>query len=42
MGSTNGNNSQKITWLNEDFELLKKAVNASERDTIQHQLYDML
>lgn len=42
MGSLNGDNSQKVTWLNEEFELLKKAVNASERDKIQHQLYDML
>ena len=38
MGSLNGDNSQKVTWLNEEFELLKKAVNASERDKIQHQL----
>lgn len=42
MGSLNGDNSQKITWLNEEFELLKKAVNSSEREKIQHQLYDML
>lgn len=42
MGSLNGDNHQKTTWLGEEFELLKKAVNASERDKIEHQLYDML
>ena len=42
MDSLNGDNHQKITWLNEEFELLKKAVNASERDKIEHKLYDML
>ncbi|MGV8983160.1 hypothetical protein [Clostridium sp.] len=42
MGSLNGDNHQKITWLNEEFELLKTAVNDSERDKIEHQLYDML
>jgi hypothetical protein len=42
MNSLNGNNDEKITWLNEEFELLKNAVNASERDKIEHQLYDIL
>lgn len=42
MDSLNGDNNQKITWLNEEFEILKMAVNASERDNIEHQVYDML
>ena len=42
MDSLNGDNHQKIIWLNEEFELLKKAVSGSERDKIEHQLYDML
>lgn len=42
MGSLNGDNHQKITWLNEEFEMLKIAVDASERDKIEHQVYDML
>lgn len=42
MDSLNEDNQQKITWLSKEFELLKKAVNASERDKIKHQLYDML
>jgi len=42
MNSLNGDNHQKITWLNQEFELLKNAVNALERDKIEHQLYDML
>lgn len=42
MGSLNGNNHQKITWLCEEFEELKKAVNTLERDKIEHELYDML
>jgi hypothetical protein len=42
MDSLNGDNHQKITWLNEEFKLLKKAVNNSERDKIEHQLYDIL
>lgn len=42
MGSLNGDNYQKITWLNEEFELLKEAINASEKDKIEYQLYDML
>lgn len=42
MDCFNGNNHQKITWLNEEFELLKKAVNSLERDKIEHQLYDIL
>jgi hypothetical protein len=42
MNSLNGDNDEKITWLNEEFDLLKKAVNASERDKIEHQLYDIL
>ncbi|WP_160691768.1 hypothetical protein [Clostridium sp. C2-6-12] len=42
MDSLNGDNHQKINWLNEEFELLKKAVNASDIDKIEHQLYDIL
>ena len=42
VGSLNGDNNQKIEWLNEEFELLKKAVNESVPHEIQHQLYDML
>ncbi|MBK1810814.1 hypothetical protein JHL18_09210 [Clostridium sp. YIM B02505] len=42
MGSLNGDNHQKIAWLSEEFELLKEAVNDSETDEIEHQLYDML
>lgn len=42
MESLNGDNHQKITWLNEEFQLLKKAVNDLERDKIEHQIYDML
>jgi len=42
MDCLNGDNHQKITWLNEEFELLKKAVNSLQRDKIEHQLYDML
>ena len=42
MDSLNSDNHQKIAWLNEEFELLKKAVNASEREKIEHQLYDIL
>ena len=42
MGSNNGDNVQKVNWLNEEFELLKEAVNKCEEDKIRHQLYDML
>lgn len=42
MNSLNGDNHQKITWLEEEFELLKDAVNNSDKDRINHQLYDML
>lgn len=28
MNSLNGDNDEKITWLNEEFDLLRKAVNA--------------
>ena len=27
MGSNNGDNVQKVNWLNEEFDLLKEAVN---------------
>lgn len=42
MNSLNGDNDQKIAWLEEEFELLKNAVNDSNKDRIKHQLYDML
>ena len=42
MGSNNGDNVQKVNWLNEEFDLLKEAVNQCEEDKIRHQLYDML
>lgn len=42
MNSLNGDNYQKIAWLEEEFELLKNAVNDSNKDRIKHQLYDML
>lgn len=42
MGSLNGDNHEKLAWLSEEFELLKKAINTSERDKIQHEIYDML
>lgn len=42
MGSNNGDNQQKVDWLNEEFELLKEAVDKCEEDKIRHQLYDML
>lgn len=42
MGSLNGDNNEKLAWLSEEFELLKKAINTSERDKIQHEIYDML
>jgi len=33
---------QKIEWLEEEFQLLKDAVDANETDKIKHQIYDML
>ena len=42
MNSLNGDNLQKISWLEEEFDLLKKAVQVSEKDRIEHQIYDML
>jgi hypothetical protein len=39
---TNIDNQQIITWLEDEFELLKAAVKASERDQMEHQIYDML
>lgn len=42
MDSLDGDNEEKIKWLNEEFELFKMAVSNSERAKIQHQLYDML
>ena len=38
MDSLSGYNHQKIAWLNEEFELLKRAVNALEREQIEHKL----
>lgn len=42
MNSLNGDDHQKMTWLYEEFELLKKAVDNSEKEKIEHQLYDIL
>ena len=42
MKSFSGDNQEKIVWLEEEFDLLKKAVNISNRDKIEHQVYDML
>ena len=42
MKSFNGDNQQKIEWLEEEFILLKNAVNNSNREKIKHQVYDML
>ena len=32
----------KLDWLEEEFHLLKGAINKEERDKIRHQIYDML
>ena len=42
MNSLDGDDHQKMTWLYEEFELLKKAVDNSEKEKIEHQLYDIL
>lgn len=42
MNSYNGNNQQKLNWLNEEFELLKEVVNKCDEENIKHQLYDIL
>lgn len=35
MGSLNGDNQEKITWLNEEFDLLKDAVYESNTANIR-------
>lgn len=32
----------KINWLEEEFKLLKNAVNTDDHNKIRHQVYDML
>lgn len=42
MDSLNGNNEQKIQWLDEEFQLLRKAVCKEDNYKIKHQIYDMI
>jgi uncharacterized protein YabN with tetrapyrrole methylase and pyrophosphatase domain len=32
----------KIKWLDEEFQLLKEAIEANDSNKIRHQIYDML
>ena len=34
--------TQKINWLEEEFQLLKDSIDMNDSDKIQHQIYDML
>lgn len=36
------NKEQKLEWLEKEFNLLKLAVENSEREYISHQIYDMM
>lgn len=42
MESDNENNQQKVDWLNEEFDLLQSAIEASDMPKVQHQVYDMI
>jgi hypothetical protein len=41
MKSLNGDNHQKVAWLQEEFEQLQKAVKKSDMKKVEHQIYDM-
>ena len=36
------NTEQKINWLNNEFSLLKTAIKNSDKNSISHQIYDMM
>ncbi|MDO4199958.1 MAG: hypothetical protein Q4D57_04320 [Clostridia bacterium] len=36
------NQSQKLVWLEKEFELLKSAVEDADNQAISHQIYDMM
>lgn len=42
MNTLNENIELKLKWLDEEFRLLKDAVDKEDKDKIQHQIYDML
>lgn len=41
-GTLNGNNQQKVHWMEEEFELLKQAIGDNNKERIEHQIYDIL
>ena len=36
------NTEQKINWLDKEFSLLKTAIENSDKNSISHQIYDMM
>ena len=36
------NTAQKINWLDNEFSLLKTAIENSDKNSISHQIYDMM
>ena len=42
INSLNQGSEQKIEWLDEEFQLLKNAIDTNDKSKIKHQIYDML
>jgi hypothetical protein len=42
MNTLNEKTELKLNWLDEEFQLLKDAVDKDDNEKIRHQIYDML